>query len=553
MPIDEMLRCTSTTGKFLVIRYNLLSHEISPCISFVSSSNKSSSYVNAVKASFDVGKRCHSTDVDDVGKDNHVFELSQAASNDFPLDILGCYKDFRSIANARILCRSEDFLDVDVKYLGGLWVIFEFKSLETRNKFLKHEGIITWFSSLKPWHDDFVVEEILVWLEIERVHPRAWENGTLNLGIRELCSWTPTFVGDDLDGDKEGSLSNKTIEEKEEEAHEENDDESVAATFEDMGATKVELDPLSVDGGIKDQPIDVASYDSDPFRLDSLINKKCNKEGLSIPYNLKIMWIAVYAPQSLSAKVVLWAYLDTMIANWDGILVTLGDFNEVREASERYLVSDSFLDSFPHTTCIILEKGTPDHRPILLKEYSNDGIVEANGLISFKKKLQHLKGAICEWIATKRLDSSKLKNEHLLRLSLINVKIDHGNATDLEFPNRRESFRILGDLDRIVVFDLAQKARIKWASEGDENSSFFHATLKKCRRHLAIKGILIEGDWIKNPDSIKTIFVEHFQDRFQHTNGTPTSFDVDMLNHISSDQREFLDRSFSRDKIKKAV
>lgn len=213
---------------------------------------------------------------------------------------------------------------------------------------------------------------------------------------------------------------------------------------------------------------------------------------------------------------------------------------------DRYLVSDSFLDSFPHATGIILEKGTPDYRPILLKEYvvdfgptpfrffnswlemdgfhklvvdtwTNDGIVEANGLISFKKKLQYLKGAIHEWIAIKRLDSSMLKKEHLSRLSSIDVKIDHGNATDLDFLNRRESSRILGDLDRIEASDLAQKARIKYALEGDENLSFFHATLKKSRRHLAIKGILNDGEWIENPDIIKTIFVDHFRERFHHS------------------------------------
>nr|GEU52485.1 putative reverse transcriptase domain-containing protein [Tanacetum cinerariifolium] len=58
---------------------------------------------------------------------------------------------------------------------------------------------------------------------------------------------------------------------------------------------------------------------------------------------------------------------------------------------------------------------------------------------------KYLKGAIREWIATKRLDSSKLKNEHLSRLSLIDVKIDHDNTTDLDFLNRRKSSRILGN------------------------------------------------------------------------------------------------------------
>ncbi|GJT85273.1 RNA-directed DNA polymerase, eukaryota [Tanacetum coccineum] len=100
---------------------------------------------------------------------------------------------------------------------------------------------------------------------------------------------------------------------------------------------------------------------------------------------------------------------------------------------------------------------------------NNDGIVEANGLVSFKKKLQHLKRVIRDWIATKRSDSSKLKKEHLSHLSSIDVLIDQGRATDLDLLNRRDSIRLLGDLDRIEATDLAQKARIKSALEGDEN------------------------------------------------------------------------------------
>ncbi|GKC46629.1 RNA-directed DNA polymerase, eukaryota, reverse transcriptase zinc-binding domain protein, partial [Tanacetum coccineum] len=87
---------------------------------------------------------------------------------------------------------------------------------------------------------------------------------------------------------------------------------------------------------------------------------------------------------------------------------------------DRFLVSKCFYDTFPHITGVVLEKGSSDHRPILLREHSvdygpipfrffhswlemegfhilivdtwkNDGIFEVNGLISFKKKLQNLK------------------------------------------------------------------------------------------------------------------------------------------------------------------
>nr|GEZ36918.1 reverse transcriptase domain, reverse transcriptase zinc-binding domain protein [Tanacetum cinerariifolium] len=74
--------------------------------------------------------------------------------------ILGCYKDFCAIAHMRSLCRSEGFLDVEFNYLGGLWVLFEFLSQDAMDKFIKHEGILSKFSSLKPWHDDIVVDEL---------------------------------------------------------------------------------------------------------------------------------------------------------------------------------------------------------------------------------------------------------------------------------------------------------------------------------------------------------------------------------------------------------
>ncbi|PWA34615.1 RNA-directed DNA polymerase, eukaryota, Reverse transcriptase zinc-binding domain protein [Artemisia annua] len=235
------------------------------------------------------------------------------------------------------------------------------------------------------------------------------------------------------------------------------------------------------------------------------------------------MWIAVYAPQALSCKIALWSTLANLITKWDGVLVAMRDFNEVREAGERFgsffndrqadifnsfisnaslidvplggykftwtdkwgskmskldrfLVSESFYDTFPNISGVILEKGSPDHRPILIKDHvvdfgptpfrffhswlelegfhslvvdtwNNDGIVEENGLISFKKKLQNLKCVIREWNSSKRSESLILRKDYLSRLSSIDIKIDQGLANEMDFSNRRDSIRILGELD----------------------------------------------------------------------------------------------------------
>ncbi|GJW79628.1 RNA-directed DNA polymerase, eukaryota [Tanacetum coccineum] len=249
---------------------------------------------------------------------------------------------------------------------------------------------------------------------------------------------------------------------------------------------------------------------------------------------------------------------------------------------DRFLVSDKFYEYFPNITGVILEKGIPDHRPILLKEshvdygptpfrffhswmemegfhdlvvntWTNDGIANDNGMVQFKKKLQHLKNVIRGWLGSKKAVSLDLKNKHLDQLSSIDVKVDLGIASEEDFKNRRDSLMVLGDLERVEVKDIAQKARIKWALEGDENTSFFHGMLKKKRRQLAIKGILKNGDWIENPSMVKAEFLGHFSSRFQQPNGIPPSLDSEFLNPISPSKREFLERPFSRGEIKKAV
>ncbi|GKD19426.1 reverse transcriptase domain, reverse transcriptase zinc-binding domain protein, partial [Tanacetum coccineum] len=106
-------------------------------------SSKAISYANVAKAP--IGRNRTTKVKYDASGDTitPLIELKQTIPTDFPLAILGCYKDFRSIENTRTLCLSEGFLDVEFKYLGGLWVLFEFSSLDARNKFMKHEGILS--------------------------------------------------------------------------------------------------------------------------------------------------------------------------------------------------------------------------------------------------------------------------------------------------------------------------------------------------------------------------------------------------------------------------
>ncbi|GJV26536.1 hypothetical protein Tco_1379231 [Tanacetum coccineum] len=86
--------------------------------------------------------------------------------------------------------------------------------------------------------------------------------------------------------------------------------------------------------------------------------------------------------------------------------------------------------------------------------------------------------------------------------------------------NRSKIARDLDDMNKKDSIDLAQKAKVKWAIEGDENSKFFHGIVNKKRRYLAIKGILKDGEWIDNPTRVKAEFYHHFSNRFSQPDWT---------------------------------
>ncbi|GJX07033.1 RNA-directed DNA polymerase, eukaryota [Tanacetum coccineum] len=59
-------------------------------------------------------------------------------------------------------------------------------------------------------------------------------------------------------------------------------------------------------------------------------------KGEWVPSGKKLLIISIYAPQELKEKKMLWDYLIMVINNWNGEVVIMGDFNEVRMQTERF-------------------------------------------------------------------------------------------------------------------------------------------------------------------------------------------------------------------------
>nr|GFD17585.1 RNA-directed DNA polymerase, eukaryota, reverse transcriptase zinc-binding domain protein [Tanacetum cinerariifolium] len=98
----------------------------------------------------------------------------------------------------------------------------------------------------------------------------------------------------------------------------------------------------------------------------------------------------------------------------------------------------------------------------------------SNALRNLTRKLKHLKNDIRVWNKTKGNSNRDAKAQLKLELEVVDLCIDNGEGTMEDIKRRGEIVNKLHDIDKLHALETAQKAKVKWAVEGDENSSFFH-------------------------------------------------------------------------------
>ncbi|GJV62951.1 hypothetical protein Tco_1473779 [Tanacetum coccineum] len=89
------------------------------------------------------------------------------------------------------------------------------------------------------------------------------------------------------------------------------------------------------------------------------------------------------------------------------------------------------------------------------------------------------------WVkTTKKTQSHKqCLQEELVQIDLL---LDKGEGSSTLISKRMETLKSIQDFVKLDAMELAQKAKIKWAIEGDENLKYYHGVLNKKRNQLAI-------------------------------------------------------------------
>ncbi|XP_071694771.1 uncharacterized protein [Rutidosis leptorrhynchoides] len=213
---------------------------------------------------------------------------------------------------------------------------------------------------------------------------------------------------------------------------------------------------------------------------------------------------------------------------------------------DRFLVSDNFIKLWDDLSITVPDRRESDHCPLVLR----DGVVDF-GPKPFK--------IFDEWLTKEGVDKVIIdgwnknvrghKKDCIFRDRLKNVKSELRNWSKIEFGNLDAEINSLKDIamswelkaekgtltvserlcwlesrknwiskDKIKLGMLKQKARVHWTLDGDENSKFFHSTMRIKYNKNNIRGLNVNGSWCEDPIIIKSIVREHFQKRFSFDN-----------------------------------
>ncbi|GJW71086.1 RNA-directed DNA polymerase, eukaryota, reverse transcriptase zinc-binding domain protein, partial [Tanacetum coccineum] len=108
--------------------------------------------------------------------------------------LVGCVKDFKTLPNIHTVCSSEGFTRLKINYLGGFWVLLEFNSFQSCEKFYTHEGIKSWFSTVSQWTPNFEIQDRVGKVSI--------------VCAKEVTGWVPEFRDGTYSQSDDGSDNN---------------------------------------------------------------------------------------------------------------------------------------------------------------------------------------------------------------------------------------------------------------------------------------------------------------------------------------------------------
>nr|GEY08105.1 RNA-directed DNA polymerase, eukaryota, reverse transcriptase zinc-binding domain protein [Tanacetum cinerariifolium] len=525
----------------------------------IGSKDNSYSYAHAIKGRSQVNREVDS---------NLALILDESCMNqqDYSCCLNGKVNDFGSLSNLKVVSGNEGFDNIELRYLGGLWVMIEFTSVE-ESYMGRDEGI-----PLKVWSKNTFKRISSKWEALLNVddskegclHRKRlciymtdmsnifesfkliYQGKTYWVRAKEVLGWILDFV-EQNDEDNESNdehfegdfkedfiIKNKT-----------KSNQKTHLTFiifltrkKEITINEITIKEITIKihtndslkyppGFTPSEDVEADFQKSNQGRTVVRENGEERKVSDDLNSGSKNNWSMKDGMESVVSghfkKAESPRTCGSILLLMDELIKvgqTMGDFNKARNKNERFglmfnvqganafnsFISSAGLEEVP-LGAITLDRYLSDHRPILLRKSAydygptsfpffhylfevdgfeklvNEAWYEApvdasNAMLNLMNKLKYLKKKIRAWNGTRK--NSK-NSKHMLKteLAYLDVLIDKRDASDDIISKRTKVVKSIQELDKLQSKKAAQKAKIKWAIEGDENSKYYHGILNK--------------------------------------------------------------------------
>nr|GEV96995.1 putative RNA-directed DNA polymerase, eukaryota, reverse transcriptase zinc-binding domain protein [Tanacetum cinerariifolium] len=150
------------------------------------------------------------------------------------------------------------------------------------------------------------------------------------------------------------------------------------------------------------------------------------------------------------------------------------------------------------------------------------------------------------------------KNESLLdsvieKVQMLKSKAENDGLNNEEIAERLSCLKNIQELEHKENMDLLQKAKIKWAIEGDESFKFFHRMLNNKFTRSRINGLFINSNWISDPHLVTSHIFNFHKTKFQKSSIILLTFTSIHFKSLSMSESASLDAPFTMLEIKDVV
>ncbi|XP_021995202.1 uncharacterized protein LOC110892341 [Helianthus annuus] len=169
------------------------------------------------------------------------------------------------------------------------------------------------------------------------------------------------------------------------------------------------------------------------------------------------------------------------------------------------------------------------------------------------QKFAAIRNGLKEW----RDEMKKKEGENYIRameeMEEIENCMESRDLSEEEEWSFLENKKLLLDIERSKASDLKQRARLKWAIDGDENSKFFHALVNARKAVNGIPGLFLGSGWVNKPSVVKLEVMKFFRSKFMEEVENRSSLECQGIKQLSESDKSSLIKPFSLLEVREAL